>query len=90
MQKLFLVVEKSWGWRKSAHLFISKFKKKSSDKNSNFLIYSEILLNENATFNDDGTMTYNPKRICVFDRELSIADQSTERIIVPNLPLLVI
>lgn len=53
-----------------------------------FFLISEQLVNENAIFNDDGTMTYTPKRLTSFDKELSFGDHKTMRVIVPNIPLL--
>ncbi|KAJ8953747.1 hypothetical protein NQ318_015403, partial [Aromia moschata] len=50
--------------------------------------YKEMLTNNNATFNDDGTVTYIPKRVFVVDLENSIGDPKIDRVVVPNIPLL--
>lgn len=51
--------------------------------------FREVLTNNNATFGDDGTVTYNPRREYIVDPENSIGDPKLDRIIVPNIPLLV-
>ncbi|XP_063909506.1 lysosome membrane protein 2 [Zophobas morio] len=51
-------------------------------------VYQEILLNNNATFNEDGTMTFQPRRYLKFQREMSVGDPKEDRIISPNIPLL--
>lgn len=50
-------------------------------------IYNEFLENTNATFNDDGTVTFNPIRTIKFDEKRSPRNPFTDRIIVPNIPL---
>ncbi|RZB77492.1 scavenger receptor class B, member 1-like, partial [Asbolus verrucosus] len=51
-------------------------------------VYQEILLNKNATFNDNGTMTFQPRRYLRFRRDLSIGDPEEDRVMSPNIPLL--
>ncbi|XP_018561595.1 scavenger receptor class B member 1-like [Anoplophora glabripennis] len=50
--------------------------------------YKEILTNNNATFGDDGTVTYSPRRDFIVDPENSVGDPNLDRVIVPNIPLL--
>ncbi len=45
-------------------------------------------MNHNATFNDNGTLTFIPKRRCVLLPERSVGDPEKDIVIVPNLPLL--
>ncbi|XP_050425880.1 scavenger receptor class B member 1-like isoform X2 [Adelges cooleyi] len=51
-------------------------------------VYWEELEHTNVTFNDNGTITYIPRRTLHFDRSLSVSDPKTDRIFVANLPLL--
>ncbi|XP_011640597.1 LOW QUALITY PROTEIN: scavenger receptor class B member 1-like [Pogonomyrmex barbatus] len=51
-------------------------------------VYQEFLLNDNITFNDNGTMTYIPRRTVVFVPEKSISDPMKDMVIVPNVPYL--
>ncbi|KAJ8935840.1 hypothetical protein NQ314_012618, partial [Rhamnusium bicolor] len=55
--------------------------------NMHFLL-REILTNNNATFNDDGTVTYSPRREFIVDLANSVGDAKIDRIIVPNVPLI--
>ncbi|KAJ8978408.1 hypothetical protein NQ317_008483 [Molorchus minor] len=50
--------------------------------------YKEILTNNNASFGDDGTVTFFPRRKFEIDRERSVGDAKVDRIIVPNVPLI--
>ncbi|XP_076259725.1 scavenger receptor class B member 1-like isoform X1 [Rhynchophorus ferrugineus] len=51
-------------------------------------VYREILTNQNATFNDiDGTVTYQPHREIIFDKERSVGDPKKDFIFTTNLPL---
>ncbi|KAG5899426.1 hypothetical protein JTB14_033618 [Gonioctena quinquepunctata] len=50
--------------------------------------YKEILTNNNATFHDDGTVTYVPRRDFITDEDNSVGNAKIDRIIVPNLPLI--
>ncbi|KAJ8917223.1 hypothetical protein NQ315_012715 [Exocentrus adspersus] len=50
--------------------------------------YKEILTNNNATFADDGTVTYTPRREFIQDPENSVGDPKVARLTVPNIPLL--
>ncbi|KAF5300480.1 hypothetical protein FQA39_LY02279 [Lamprigera yunnana] len=51
-------------------------------------VYKEILYNVNSTFNDNGTITFTPKRKLEFVREHSIGDPFVDRLLLPNVPLL--
>lgn len=48
-----------------------------------------MLTNNNATFNSDGTVTFEPKREFRIDEENSVGNAKTDKIIIPNIPLLV-
>ncbi|CAH1155052.1 unnamed protein product [Phaedon cochleariae] len=50
--------------------------------------YKELLTNQNSTFHDDGTVTYTPRRDFPVDAANSIGDARTDRIIVPNIPMI--
>lgn len=54
-----------------------------------FLFYREVLTNGNPHFNDNGSLTYNPKRELIFDPEKSIGDPKTDYVNSFNIPLLV-
>jgi hypothetical protein len=49
----------------------------------------EILENTNVTFNANNTVTYVPKRMVQAEPEMSQMDAHADRIIVPNVALLV-
>jgi hypothetical protein len=49
----------------------------------------EILENTNVTFNANDTVTYVPKRRVQAEPEMSLRDAHADRIIVPNVALLV-
>lgn len=49
--------------------------------------FQEILLNTNATFHPNGTVTYIPVRTLKFIPERSAGDINIDRIISPNIPL---
>ncbi|XP_017769336.1 PREDICTED: scavenger receptor class B member 1 [Nicrophorus vespilloides] len=51
-------------------------------------VYQEIITNTDGHFNDNGTITFAPKRHLVFKRELSVGDTKEDRIIAANIPLL--
>lgn len=53
------------------------------------LYFRETLQNINPVFNDNGTLTFTPKRSVKFMPELSVGDPETTYIYVPNVPLLV-
>lgn len=51
--------------------------------------YREFLTNENATYDSEkGTLTFQPHRNIVIDLECTVGDVKTDRILVPNIPLL--
>lgn len=68
--------------------FLSGIDKKLRVEEVGPYIYEEILVNHNATFNDNGTLSYVPSRHCVFIREKSVGDPMKDVIVVPNLLLL--
>lgn len=49
----------------------------------------EHLEKTNCTFNDNDTITYIPRRKMKFVLDLSVGDPEKDRIVVPNIPLLV-
>lgn len=49
----------------------------------------EFLENTNVTFNDNGTITYIPRRTVFFVPELSKSDPKKDFVTVPNIPMLV-
>uniref|UniRef100_A0A1A9WGN3 Scavenger receptor class B member 1 n=1 Tax=Glossina brevipalpis TaxID=37001 RepID=A0A1A9WGN3_9MUSC len=49
-------------------------------------VYQEQLENFNATFHDNNTVTFTPKRTVKFIRERSIGDPKIDKIIAPNIP----
>lgn len=49
----------------------------------------EGLINTNPVFNDNGTLTFMPRRLLKFMPELSVGDPKVDRVICPNIPLLV-
>ncbi|XP_061396043.1 scavenger receptor class B member 1-like, partial [Musca vetustissima] len=49
-------------------------------------VYQEILTNHNVTFNDNGTITYMPRREVKFIRAKSIGDPKDDYIVAPNIP----
>ncbi|XP_011870818.1 PREDICTED: scavenger receptor class B member 1-like isoform X2 [Vollenhovia emeryi] len=51
-------------------------------------VYQEFLVNDNVTFNDNGTMTYIPRRTIAYVPEMSVGDPSEDIINIPNLPFL--
>lgn len=51
--------------------------------------FREILEHQNITFNDNGTMTYIPRRRVVYIPELSVSDPMKDMVNVPNVPILV-
>lgn len=51
-------------------------------------VYQEFLENRNATFNDNGTISFVPVRHSVFMPELSVGDPTKDIIYAANLPLL--
>jgi hypothetical protein len=54
-----------------------------------FFFYREELENTNCTFNSNDTITYIPRRKLHFELSSSVGDPETDRIIIPNIPLLV-
>nr|XP_050845801.1 scavenger receptor class B member 1-like isoform X1 [Vespula vulgaris] len=51
-------------------------------------VYQEFLENTNVTFNDNGTITYIPRRTVFFVPELSKSDPKKDFVTVPNIPML--
>ncbi|KAI4487717.1 hypothetical protein M0802_011907 [Mischocyttarus mexicanus] len=51
-------------------------------------VYQEFLEETNITFNDNGTITYVPKRTVFFVPELSKGDPKKDFVTVPNIPML--
>jgi hypothetical protein len=51
-------------------------------------VYQEFLENLNSTFYDNGTLSFVPKRNCVFLPERSVGDPKKDIIVAPNLVLL--
>ncbi|XP_025421899.1 scavenger receptor class B member 1-like isoform X2 [Sipha flava] len=51
-------------------------------------VYWEELENTNCTFNSNDTITYIPRRKLHFELSSSVGDPETDRIIIPNIPLL--
>jgi len=49
----------------------------------------EFLENDNITFNDNGTLTYIPRRKIVYVPEMSVNNPAKDMLNVPNIPLLV-
>jgi scavenger receptor class B, member 1 len=48
----------------------------------------EYLVNINATFHDNGTLSFVPSRRCVFLPERSVGDPTKDIVTIPNLVLL--
>ncbi|XP_015179933.1 PREDICTED: scavenger receptor class B member 1-like [Polistes dominula] len=51
-------------------------------------VYQEFLEHTNITFNDNGTLTYIPRRTVFFVPELSISDPEKDFVYVPNIGML--
>jgi len=51
-------------------------------------VYSEIVTNNNVTWNENGTLSFSPTRAVEFERELSVGDPAVDNIIITNVPLL--
>ncbi|CAK9831565.1 Scavenger receptor class B member 1 [Anthophora retusa] len=51
-------------------------------------VYQEILENENVTWHENNTISYNPKRTIVFVPEMSKGDPKLDMVRVPNIPML--
>ncbi|XP_012256013.2 scavenger receptor class B member 1-like [Athalia rosae] len=51
-------------------------------------VYQEMMENHNVTFNENGTVSYRPKREVYFVPEMSIGDPKDAVVQVPNVPLL--
>ncbi|KAK5649342.1 hypothetical protein RI129_000371 [Pyrocoelia pectoralis] len=51
-------------------------------------VYKETLYNTNVTFNDNGTISFTPKRRLDFVREYSLGNPDVDRLLLPNLALL--
>ncbi|KAG7212604.1 hypothetical protein KM043_012897 [Ampulex compressa] len=51
-------------------------------------VYQEFLENRNVTWNDNGTISYIPKRTVFYVPEMSVGNQEKDMIFVPNVPLL--
>lgn len=51
--------------------------------------FREFLINNNVTFNDNGTVTYMPRRSILFNSAMSVGDPKKDFIQVPNVPMLV-
>lgn len=46
-------------------------------------------MNTKTHFNDNGTVTFMPIRMLQLERDKSIGDPKVDRIIIPNIPLVV-
>lgn len=53
-----------------------------------FINFREILEHENITFNDNGTMSFDPKRSYITRSDLSFGNLTTDTIVTPNIILL--
>ncbi|KAF7987420.1 hypothetical protein HCN44_003182 [Aphidius gifuensis] len=51
-------------------------------------VYQEILENANVHWNDNGTISYTPRRTIIFKPELSVNNPEVDNIYVPNIPML--
>ncbi|XP_065172223.1 scavenger receptor class B member 1-like isoform X3 [Atheta coriaria] len=51
-------------------------------------VYRELMTHENVTFNENGTVSANPRHILEFVPEQSVSDHETDRLILPNIALL--
>ncbi|XP_014227323.1 scavenger receptor class B member 1-like [Trichogramma pretiosum] len=51
-------------------------------------VYQEILENQNVTWNENGTLSYYPRRTVLFRGDLSVGDPHGQNITVPNIPML--
>lgn len=52
-------------------------------------VYRESLKNTNSKFNENGSVTFEPKRYIEFVRELSVGDPKEDVITSINIPLVV-
>lgn len=52
-------------------------------------VLREVIENHNVTWNDNGTLSYRPKRTVYFVPEMSVSDPKEDIVRVPNVPLLV-
>ncbi|KAF2893100.1 hypothetical protein ILUMI_13073 [Ignelater luminosus] len=51
-------------------------------------VYREELININATFNKNGSLTFVPRRLLHFMPEYSVGDPDVDTVVSPNIPLL--
>lgn len=51
-------------------------------------VYQEFVVHDNITYNDNGTMTYIPRRTVVYVPEKSVGDPMMNIVNVPNVPFL--
>ncbi|OXU24944.1 hypothetical protein TSAR_015667 [Trichomalopsis sarcophagae] len=51
-------------------------------------VYEETLENRNITWNENGTISYIPKRTVQFRRDLSVGKPEDDYVMVPNIPML--
>ncbi|XP_033221751.1 scavenger receptor class B member 1-like isoform X2 [Belonocnema kinseyi] len=51
-------------------------------------VYQERLENKNVTWNENGTMTYSPKRTVFYVPEMSVGNPKKDIVTVPNVPIL--
>ncbi|CAL7951820.1 unnamed protein product [Xylocopa violacea] len=51
-------------------------------------VYQEVVTNENVTWYENNTVSYNPKRTVLYIPELSVGDPQKDMIRVPNIPML--
>ncbi|XP_012529768.1 scavenger receptor class B member 1 [Monomorium pharaonis] len=51
-------------------------------------VYQEFLVNDNITYNDNGTLTYIPRRTVIYIPERSIGDPKEDMVNVPNIAYL--
>ena len=49
----------------------------------------EVLENKDVTWNENGTLTYSPKRTVFYVPEMSVGDPKKDIVTVPNIPILV-
>lgn len=80
---------RSWSWLKLGLTYISESRHHIYNKFLiKILILREILENKNATFHENGTLSFIPYRYSIPVPERSVGDPHKDIIICPNLPLL--
>lgn len=90
MRRLFLAAPiRSWSWLRSGLTFISESREHVFNKLFiKISILREILEHKNATFHENGTLSFIPYRYSIPVPERSVGDPHKDIIICPNLPLL--